>query len=101
MAFDPARLFSQLLNTGLQSKDNPLYQVIYQLISLGVQLNGSSSSRAGNLVAGDGISLDTSNPAQTTISASGYWTLLTDGDLVAPELIWTSDGDVIAVFVPY
>lgn len=32
MSIDPARLYSALLNTGLQQKDNPLYQVIYNLI---------------------------------------------------------------------
>ncbi len=29
---DPARLYTALLNTGLQIKDNPLYQVIHNLI---------------------------------------------------------------------
>lgn len=32
MSFDTKRLYQALLNTGLQNKDNPLYQVIYQLI---------------------------------------------------------------------
>lgn len=32
-------------------------------------------------------------------TAGGYWTVLTDGDLTAPELIF-ADGDAIAVFVP-
>jgi len=35
---DPARLYSALLNTGLQSKDPPLYQVIYQLIGQMIKL---------------------------------------------------------------
>lgn len=30
---DPARLYSALLNTGLQSRDNALYQVIHDLIA--------------------------------------------------------------------
>ena len=29
---DPTRLYTALLNTGLQQKDNPLYQVIHSLI---------------------------------------------------------------------
>jgi hypothetical protein len=33
------------------------------------------------------------------LEAFGYWTILTDGDLVAPELIFAS-GDVISMFVP-
>lgn len=36
--FDLNRLFSALLNTGLQTKDNPLYQVIYLLIQALKQL---------------------------------------------------------------
>ncbi len=41
MAFDPTRLYTALLNTGLQIKDNPLYQVIYQLITALSKLTGS------------------------------------------------------------
>jgi hypothetical protein len=44
MAMDPARLYTQLLNTGLQNKDNPLYQLIYQLIGALVKLNSDASS---------------------------------------------------------
>ena len=47
MAIDPARLYSALLNTGLQTKDNPLYQVIYQLIGLVLKSSSSSSSFSG------------------------------------------------------
>lgn len=36
---DPTRLYTALLNTGLQQKDNPLYQVIYNLIGNLVDLN--------------------------------------------------------------
>lgn len=32
MAYDANKLFAQLQNTGLQNKDNPLYQLIYLLI---------------------------------------------------------------------
>lgn len=44
---DPARLYTALLNTGLQQKDNPLYQVIYNLIGTVVQLRTSSSGSSG------------------------------------------------------
>src|SRR5258706_8606475 len=47
MAIDPARLYSALLNTGLQTKDTPLYQVIYQLIGLVLKSSSSSSSFSG------------------------------------------------------
>lgn len=47
-----SRLFSQLLNTGLQTKDNPLYQVIYSLIGavtgLEKDISASSSSSGGS-----------------------------------------------------
>ncbi|SRR6266571_5170653 len=50
-AFDPSRLYSTLLNTGLQTKDNPTYQVIRDLIgtlsAVNTQLNtvvGSTAS---------------------------------------------------------
>jgi hypothetical protein len=56
---DPTRLYSALLNTGLQSRDNALYQVIHDLIgnlaSISNQTNaiisgggGSSSSIVNN-----------------------------------------------------
>lgn len=47
---DPAKLYPLLLNTGLQTRDNPTYQVIYNLITTLVALNkqfGSSSSGGG------------------------------------------------------
>jgi hypothetical protein len=51
MAIDPSRLYTALLNTGLQRKDNPLYQVIHDLIAnlitLNLQTNSSSSGSVG------------------------------------------------------
>jgi len=47
MAFDASRLYSQLLNTGLQGKDNPLYQVIYQLIRAVGQATPTTSGFSG------------------------------------------------------
>lgn len=44
MAIDPTRLYTALLNTGLQQKDNPLYQVIHDLIN-----NLSAISKQTNL----------------------------------------------------
>lgn len=34
-----------------------------------------------------------------TPAGSGYWSLLTNGDPVTPELIFTADGDVVSVWV--
>jgi hypothetical protein len=45
---DPARLFSLLLNTGLQTKDNPLYQVIYQLIGQVSKLTADSAASSSS-----------------------------------------------------
>lgn len=53
MTFDPSRIYTTLQNTQLQQKDNPLYQVIRDLITALVTLNsligesGSGSSTAG------------------------------------------------------
>jgi len=66
--FDPSRLFAQLLNTGLQQKDNPLYQVIYNLIKSTSELTNAVSSGSTTIgpvgpqgvqgIPGVGISLD-------------------------------------------
>lgn len=39
MSFNPSRLYSTLLNTGLQTKDNPLYQVLHDLIAAVASVN--------------------------------------------------------------
>lgn len=41
---DPSRLYQYLNNTGLQTKDNPLYQVLYFLIGKVLELNSNASS---------------------------------------------------------
>lgn len=52
MSFDPARLQTLLLNTGLQIKDQPLYQVLKDLIKIVASLNTQTSS----LISGSGSS---------------------------------------------
>ncbi len=47
MGVDPSRLYSTLLNSGLQQKDPPLYQVIYQLIGLTVKIANTPASSSG------------------------------------------------------
>lgn len=123
---DPTRLYSALLNSGLQNKDPALYQVIYQLIGaiskLKLETLGSSSSSSssirnstyitGNnetgslpnsrqLLAGLGISFDDTVVGRRTINSSGgsYWAPLTDGDLDETDLIF-ADGECIMVNVP-
>jgi hypothetical protein len=49
MAVNPNRLYAALLNTGLQTKDNATYQVIYQLIgAVAALLASSSASSSGS-----------------------------------------------------
>lgn len=47
MPIDPSRLYAALLNTGLQQKDNALYQVIYNLIGQLSTLNIETGSITG------------------------------------------------------
>lgn len=125
---DPARLYSALLNTGLQTKDNPLYQVIYNLIGLVINLKSdntagrppSSASALKNLtfvtidnetatlpnsrqlMAGTNITFDDSISGRRTINSSGvsgYWAPLTDGDLDETDLIFAG-GECVMVHVP-
>jgi hypothetical protein len=95
LAFDPSRIQSKLLNTGLQNKDNPLYQVIFEIINALSRINADAGgigpgggsgggglrnqpyvvySPAGLLsnsrvaIAGTDISLDLSVPGQIIIN---------------------------------
>lgn len=52
MAFDPSRLYSSLLNTGLQVKDNALYQVIRDLIGQVSKLASAANSSSGSSGSG-------------------------------------------------
>lgn len=121
---DLSRLKANLLTSGLQQKDNPLFQVINQLIQF-VEANignittvisgggsGGGLSNASYLtvnpegglpnskqeLAGDFIAFDDSIIGERTISGSN-WDVLTDGDLIEPELIYGS-GKVIMGHTP-
>ncbi len=50
MAFDPSRLYTLLLNTGLQQKDNPLHQVIHGLIDHTI----STNKQVNTIISGGG-----------------------------------------------
>jgi len=54
---DPTRLYALLLNTGLQQKDNALYQVIYQLIGQLLKLtqNANTSSSSSSSIVNQNI----------------------------------------------
>jgi hypothetical protein len=45
--YDPARLYALLMNTGLQQKDQPLYQVIHDLIAAAASIN----TQVNNVIA--------------------------------------------------
>ncbi len=52
MTIDPNRLYTALLNTGLQQKNQPLYQVIHDLIKAlaSTGISSSSSSSSGTVI---------------------------------------------------
>lgn len=49
---NPARLYTLLLNTGLQQRDNPLYQVIHDLISALSSTNSQVTASSGQGIQG-------------------------------------------------
>lgn len=143
---DFAQLISSLNNSRIQTENNALYQVIYQLVlaaqknkNLNVkqfaeiieQLIAISNSlvnintviaalenatvwtqndetailvNSNKVIAGTGILLDYTVPNEVTISTSGglgnhYDSPLSDGDLIAAELIFAA-GECVIVQVP-
>ena len=58
MASDPSRLYQLLLNTGLQQKDNPLHQVIHDLIGHVISVNKSINT----IISGGGSGSGTVGP---------------------------------------
>lgn len=122
------RLLTQLQTSGLQSKDNPLFQVIKDLIlylrSLQKTVANTSNVTDNNapknadyltssdestilpnsreLLAGTGISFDDTVANERTISSSSggaQWDVLTDGFVNEPELIYAA-GEVIMTHTP-
>ena len=123
-----SRLRANLLQSGLQKRDNPLFQVINQLIGL-VQNVGDNANIAianitpptdisdsdflvwsdetatlpnsRNLLAGPGITFDDTIANERTISSAAgiEWSVLTNWNVDNPELIFV-DGDVIMVHTP-
>lgn len=123
------RLLSQLNTSGIQTSNNPLYQVIKQLIqilqgfsvSTSAAISSTSSSSAPKnktyltennetsdlpnsrqLLAGTNVSFDDSIAGQRTVNVPNpviQWDVLTDGDLIEPELIYVG-GEVIMLHTP-
>lgn len=126
--FDLDRLQTTLLKSGLQQKDQPLYQVINQLLqavrefqdlilaqadeSTNILSTGLFLTHAPDLaalpasrvlLAGTDVSFDDSVFGERTVNVTGSgssaWSVLTDGDLIEPELIFAG-GDVIMLEFP-
>lgn len=128
---DLTRLKSQLATAKVRETDIALFQVINQLIDFIRQTNNQilSGTTTGSgvtglltktyitetdetavlvnsrrMVAGLGITLDTSVAAQMIINsaagADGIWVPLSDGDTIEPDLIFDSFGNCVMVFVP-
>jgi len=53
---DPARLYAILMNTGLQNKDQPLYQVIHDLIATLVSVNTQVTTLLSTIASSPSIS---------------------------------------------
>lgn len=124
------KLQSILLTSGLQQKDQPLYQVISQLIKAIIDSNlgvvaitgggggGSLSDQhylthqndlvalpqSRQLLAGTNITFDDSVFGERTVNADDQpgreWSVLTNGDPNNPEPLYDSNGDVIMTHNP-
>lgn len=92
---DPARLYQVLNNTGLQNKDTPLYQLLYNLIGQLVKLTSTQAT----IISGGGSSTTViNNHIQQLISGSDV------GDYTAEPLYPPGNSSVIEEsdsFVPY
>src|SRR5260370_41935938 len=89
-AFDPSRLYVSLLNTGLQTKDNPLYQVIHDLIGTVATVNKQT-----NTLVSSGGSVGIPGP-QGLQGLPGL-----DGDIIdEPLIVPRSINDLITSFTP-
>lgn len=114
---DINRLFVQLNNTGLSQKDNPLYQLLFNLLQAIQSLNSGSATTNNSitnitniinnliqqLLSGTFSDSDNNqNIYQLIIGSNGsstdtYAAPLTNGDGLLPELVFDSNGDVIMV----
>jgi hypothetical protein len=121
------RLVTWLNQAGIQTTNIPLYQVIVTLIKAAQEfqkeqaaVNSGTSGILNNatfltvnnelgslpfsriLTAGSNVAFDDTVFGVRTVNVSlpsGYWTLLTDGNIDETDFIFAS-GDAISVFVP-
>lgn len=109
---DPTRLYTALLNTRLQTTNNPLYQVIYNLIGAVASINDETNIiiSGGSPIAsiiGLPIDLGGSRQVSALLSASLqniiewkdrpiYWTLLSSGLTIRAQVEVRANGTTTA-----
>lgn len=69
---DPNRLYSALLNTGLQQKDNPLYQVLHDLIGLLAGVTPTTPTFTGGSGGGGGTTIINNNIQNNLFQISDF-----------------------------
>jgi len=119
--FNPASLIPILLNTGVQQDDPRMYQFLNSLINGLIQFNslinvpstpggggsvgpaGPKGDKGDNGIPGqdgfDGEDQFYLLTSQSSSSSSEEWSVLTNGDVINPELIYAG-GDVIMLHTP-
>jgi len=119
--FDPSRLHQDLLNTGLQNKDNGLYQLLKRIIdalkqatvgvnenNISIQNNSSTSTSSSSNAAlpygmGESLVIEenyylSSGSSSSIASVTTYDATLSNGDVINPEVVFDDlTGDVITV----
>lgn len=82
-----ARLYTQLLNTGLQQKDPALYQVIYSLIqsliNIQIPTSGGGSGGGGGSVTIPDIALSALSPSSNEVIPSNNSAVIVRSYLIA------------------
>lgn len=115
---DINRLLTQLNNTGLQNKDQPLYQLLKQLIGTLVvdaksiaEIQNNISNIVNNTISNvynqqfntdetlEETYFSVTPPVVIPPDIDSTWSVLTNGNAINPELIFIG-GDVVMVHTP-
>jgi hypothetical protein len=106
-------------STEKMEQSNQMFRELYALVAQLFVLVAAAGTGGGNTTAtyltknseitalpnsrmvsaGDGITFDSSVSGVLTIRSGGYWSPLTDGDSVQPEVIIDSNGEVVMTWV--
>jgi hypothetical protein len=98
MSIDPSRLYTTLLNTGLQQKNNALYQVIHDLIGLVTSINKTTSSGSFSGGGGGASVINNTNITQISLDSGSSDDSL---DQLSYFPIMSSSSSSIDAFIPY